>query len=165
MVWLITLGKGAGITVQVSPSPAEKPGTWRVYNASVSPERISLSLQGERWGEPAKISLNGKLEDPASATLIGKGEDLKDFKEVIVLLKGSGKVKINLYYTYKGKYSLISKEFELSSNWKEFSFVLEECLEFGLGMPNRPDVVIPYKMVISSEENLDLIFGGAYIRR
>jgi hypothetical protein len=165
MVWLITLGKGVGITVPVYPVPAEKPGTWRVYNAQVSPEKANVSLQGERWGEPVKIVLNGKPQDPASATLIGKGEDLKDFGSITMLLKGSGKIKVNLYYTYNGKYSLLSKDVELSYEWKEVSFKLDEGLEFGLGMPSRPDVVMPYKVVISSEQDAEVSFGGAYIRR
>lgn len=147
MVWLITLGKGVGITVPVS---AEKPGTWRVYNAQVSPEKANVSLQGERWGEPVKIVLNGKPQDPASATLIGKGEDLKDFGSITILL---------------GKYSLLSKDVELSPEWKEVSFKLDEGLEFGLGMPSRPDVIMPYKVVISSEQDAEVSFGGAYIRR
>ncbi len=63
-------------------------------------------------------------------------------------MKGSGKIRVNLYYTYNGKYSLLSKDVELSSEWKEVSFKLDEGLEFGLGMPSRPDVVIPYKVVI-----------------
>jgi hypothetical protein len=63
-------------------------------------------------------------------------------------LKGSGKIRVNLYYTYNGKYSLLSKDIELSSEWKEVSFKLDEGLEFGLGMPSRPDVVMPYKVVI-----------------
>ena len=62
-------------------------------------------------------------------------------------LKVSGKIKVNLYYTYNGKYSLLSKDVELSSEWKGVSFKLDEGLEFGLGMPSRPDVVMPYKVV------------------
>jgi len=165
MIWLIAVGKGVGITVPVSPTPGEKAGTWRTYNAQVLPEKAHVSFQGERWGEPVRIVLNGKAQDPASATLFGKSDDLKDYKGVNLLLKGSGIVKINLYYTYMGRYHLISKEIELSSDWKELSLNLDEGLEFGLGMPNRPDVVMPYKMVISSEGSAEVFFGGAYIRR
>jgi hypothetical protein len=50
-----------------------------------------------------------------------------------MLLKGSGKIEVNLYYTYNGKYSLLSKDVELSPDWKEVSFKLDEGLEFGLG--------------------------------
>jgi hypothetical protein len=107
--------------VPISTVPEEKQGTWRVYNVQVSPEKAKVSLQGERWGEPVKIVLNGKSQDPASATLIGKGEDLKDFASITVLLKGIGKIKVNLYYTYNGKYSLLSKDVELSPEWKEVS--------------------------------------------
>jgi hypothetical protein len=54
-----------------------------------------------------------------------------------MLLKVSGKIRVNLYYTYNGKYSLLSKDVELSSEWKEVSFKLDEGLEFGLGMPSQ----------------------------
>ena len=159
------LAKGVGITVPVFPVLAEKLGTWRVYNAQISPEKANISLQGERWGEPVKIVLNGKSQDPASATLIGKGEDIKDFASITMPLKESGKIKVNLYYTYNVKYSLLSKDVELSPEWKGVSFKLDEGLEFGLGMPSRPDVVMPYKVVISSEQEAEgymiLLFADA----
>jgi hypothetical protein len=78
----------------------------------VSPEKANVSLQGERWGEPVKIVLNGKSQDPASATLIVKGEDLKDF----------------------GNITLLSKDVELSPDWKEVSFKLDEGLEYGYAL-------------------------------
>jgi hypothetical protein len=49
-------------------------------------------------------------------------------------LKGSGKIKMNLYYTYNGKYSLLSKDVELSPEWKEVSFKLDEGLEYGYAL-------------------------------
>ncbi len=49
------------------------------------------------------------------------------------------------------------KDVELSPEWKEVSFKLDEGLEFGL--------VMPYKVVISSEQEAEVSFGGAYIRR
>jgi hypothetical protein len=75
-----------------------------------------------------------------------------------MLLKRSGKIKVNLYYTYNGKYSLLSKDVELSSEWKEVSFKLDEGLEFGLGMLSRPDVVMPYKVVIC------FLWGSVYCK-
>jgi hypothetical protein len=41
---------------------------------------------------------------------------------------------MNLYYTYNGKYSLLSKDVELSPEWKEVSFKLDEGLEYGYAL-------------------------------
>ncbi|MEO0168897.1 MAG: hypothetical protein ABIL42_01550 [candidate division WOR-3 bacterium] len=60
---------------------------------------------------------------------------------------------------------MLSRDITASESWQEIVFNLSEGLEFGLGMPNRPDVIMPYKLVISSEGNAVINFGGAYIRR
>lgn len=165
MLWLIAIGKGAAITVPVAPAPGKKPGEWRTYNSTINPSEVSYETQGIKWGDPVIINLSGKSGDPASATLIGKGEDLKGFSNITVYVKGRGKIKLNLYYTYDGEYMMIAKEVNANSEWEEIVFKLSEGLEFGLGMPNRPDVIMPYKLVISSENNAVIHFGGVYIRR
>jgi len=164
MLWLIAIGKGPAISVPVNPpAPSKKVGEWSLYNSTVSVLREAPILKGKRWGDPAIIELSGSQSDPASATLLGESKDFKDSKTVKLMLRGSGRIKINLYYTYMGEYRMLSEEVNLSDNWQTLIFDLSKGLEFGLGMPNRPDVIMPMKLVISSSENAKVDFSGAYI--
>ncbi|MEO0150007.1 MAG: hypothetical protein ABIL23_06275 [candidate division WOR-3 bacterium] len=59
MFWLIAFGKGAAITVPVTPAPDKKSGEWRTYNSTISPASESPKIEGIRWGSPVIINLKG----------------------------------------------------------------------------------------------------------
>ncbi len=163
MLWLITIGKGAAIGIPITPAPSKKAGEWRLYNSTLNTITKAPVLKGKRWGEPAAIDFSGSQSDPASATLFGESRDFKDSKTVRLMVRGSGRIRINLYYTYNGAYRMLSKEVNLDNDWILVKFDLSKGLEFGLGMPSRPDVIMPMKLVISSSESAKMDFSGAYI--
>ncbi len=166
MLWIIygLYAKGGAIVVPSGPGVSDKAGEWILYKAEMFRISESPSIKGNLWGKPTGISLNGLKSDPASATLIGKSEDLKNFKSVSFFVKGSGEVRVELYYTYDGSYRAIIRKTKLSEDWRRIEFNLDEGLEYGLGMPTRPDVVMPAKLVIVSENSSVVKISGVYLK-
>ncbi len=110
---------------------------------------FSLQAEGERYGQAAHIygTWSDPQKTPSAYILLGTG-DRSSVRTVNLYVRGRGKYRVQVFLQKDGRLHMAQAVVEAKDSWTPVSVSTAHTVEVIGGLPERPGVSFPFKVVI-----------------